>query len=243
MISKIEPDEDGNLPTILCLHGAGTNGIIFKLQARIIVRRLSGVFRFVFVDAPFESVAGPGVFPTYEGIEPYLWWHCDDSAALEFDISPEEIRARRQLVRNMLTAQLKLTKAVGIMAFSQGARVATGLCLDSVLGKQLKFAILIAATFPALHVGDAERDSLSCAADADVLPSPAVALKPISIPSVHIQGTKDPWRSECSRLKATYFEDGTAELVPFVGGHAIPVAPLSVDKAVAAILKTWIRAQ
>ncbi|KAM3471714.1 hypothetical protein BBAD15_g12083 [Beauveria bassiana D1-5] len=188
-------------------------------------------------------LAGPGVLPTYEGIESYLWWHCDDTAALKFDISPEEVRARRQMARNMLTSQLKLSKAVGILAFSQGARVATGLCLDSVLEKQLKLAILIAATFPALHVGDAERDSVSCVADAEVLSSPAVASKLISIPSVHIQGTKDPWRCEGSRLKATYFEDGTAEFVPFVGGHAIPVAPPSVDKAVAAILKTWIRAQ
>lgn len=239
MIAKIEPDEEANLPTLLCLHGAGTNGIIFQLQARMIIRKLAGIFRFVFIDAPFESVAGPGVVPTYEGIEPYLWWHCDESASMEFDISPEEVCTRRQMVRNMLATQLKLTKAVGIMAFSQGARVATGVCLDSVLGKQLRFAILIAATFPALHV---HGDKSPGDTNAPVLATLACPPKPISVPSVHIQGTKDPWRSEGSRLKSTYFEDGNAELVPFVGGHAIPVAPRAVDKAVAAILTAWARA-
>jgi predicted esterase len=235
MISILESNERADLPTILCLHGAGTNGVIFRLQARMIIRKLSTVFRFVFIDAPFESVAGPGVFPTYEGIEPYLRWHCDESATIE----PEEVRYRRQMVQDLLATQLKQTKAVGIMAFSQGARVATGLCLDTVLGKQLRFAILIAATFPALHVHDCERNSSSCGTN--VLPSPAGPSKPIIIPSVHIQGTKDPWRSEGSRLKATYFEDSTAELVPFVGGHAIPIAPRDVEKAVAAILKAWAR--
>ncbi|KAE9376018.1 hypothetical protein N431DRAFT_502814 [Stipitochalara longipes BDJ] len=223
MISILESNERVDLPTILCLHGAGTNGVIFRLQARMIIRKLSTVFRFVFIDAPFESVAGPGVFPTYEGIEPYLWWHCDESATIEFDISPEEVRYRRQMVQDLLDTQLKQTKAVGIMAFSQGARVATGLCLDTVLGKQLRFAILIAATFPALHVDDSGPSKL------------------IIVPSVHIQGTKDPWRSEGSRLKATYFEDSTAELVSFVGGHAIPIAPRDVEKAVATILKAWAR--
>ncbi|KAK0107622.1 hypothetical protein ONS96_003428 [Cadophora gregata f. sp. sojae] len=241
MISILEPNERTDLPTILCLHGAGTNGIIFRLQARMIIRKLSTVFRFVFIDAPFESVAGPGVYPTYEGIEPYLWWHCDESAAIEFDISPEEIRHRRQIVQKLLATQLNQTKAVGIMAFSQGARVATGICLDSVLGKQLRFAILIAATFPALHVDDCGRNSSSCGTK--VLSSPVGPSKPIIIPSVHIQGTKDPWKLEGSRLKDTYFEDSNAELVSFVGGHAIPVAPRDVEKAVATILRAWARVQ
>jgi predicted esterase len=239
MISIFETDERTDLPAILCLHGAGTNGIIFQLQARMIIRKLSSVFRFIFVDAPFESIAGPGVFPTYEGIEPYLWWHCDESASLEFDISLEEVRYRRQIVQDLLVTQLERTEAVGIMAFSQGARVATGLCLDTVLGKQLKFAILMAATFPALQVGDSAGTSLPRGTSA--LPDSSGPAKPINIPSVHIQGTKDPWRSEGSRIKAAYYEDSTAELVQFTGGHAIPTAPRDVEKAVAAILKAWAR--
>jgi predicted esterase len=240
---------DNQLPAILCLHGAGTNATIFRLQARMLVRKLSTSFRFIFVEAPFESLPGPGIVPTYEGMTPYLWWHCDGNAAERFDISIEEVRRRKQVVRKMLADHLSDESVVGIMAFSQGARVATGVCLDSVLGARLKFAILIAATFPALGIDEHDDGEVSTPAlefgKVDQVsgkePSgiSASTRSLISIPSVHVQGTSDPWKAESARLRDAYFVEGDADLVTFSGAHTVPVKPVDVAKVVSAVLKAW----
>jgi pimeloyl-ACP methyl ester carboxylesterase len=228
------------LPAILCLHGAGTSGLIFRLQARTFLRLLQSRFRFIFVDAPFESLPGPGALPTYADMKPYLWWHCDEASAGRFDISLEEIRRRRREVRGLLAKELADPDVVGIMAFSQGARVATGLCLDEELGRRIKFAVLFAATFPALEIGEAGSSGSRSMSDSDpdadtVTPS----LAKLNIPSVHVQGTSDPWAAEGDRLKTTYFAESFATLVRFAGGHTCPVAKDDAERVVKAVVAAW----
>ena len=232
-----------SLPAILCLHGAGTSGRIFRLQARTVLRLLQSRFRFIFVDAPFESLPGPGALPTYADMKPYLWWHCDEASAGRFDISLEEIRRRRREVRGLLAKELAdHPDVVGIMAFSQGARVATGLCLDEELGRQIKFAVLFAGTFPALEIGeDGSSGSRSIRdsdpdADADTV-TPSLAKS--NIPSVHVQGTSDPWAAEGDRLKTTYFAEQFATVVRFAGGHTCPVAKDDAARVVKAVVAAW----
>lgn len=120
------------LPKILCIHGAGSSGAIFRVQGRKIFQALRGEFQFVFVDAPFRSTAGPGMRPVYEDSGPFCRWQCDISAAVAFDITEDEIQEEREKVRQYLESQLRSQDGVpfvGVMAFSQGARVATGLLL------------------------------------------------------------------------------------------------------------------
>ncbi|KAI4859498.1 serine hydrolase FSH [Hypoxylon rubiginosum] len=210
------------LPAILCLHGAGTNGTIFALQARSIVQALNKHFRFIFVNAPFESRPGPGVVPIYVKMEPYLWWHCDESAAEQFDIDTCEVQRRRKQVRELLRSTLETENVVGLMAFSQGARVAVGLCLDDELGSRIRFALLISATFPALPIQE------------QMISEPVV-----SIPSVHVRGSSDPWAAEGEKLRTTYFDKDRATLVRFTGGHTVPVAQLEVRRVVAAVKRAW----
>ncbi|KAK2855662.1 hypothetical protein FQN49_004969 [Arthroderma sp. PD_2] len=209
------------LPAILCLHGAGTNAAIFQLQAHMIVERLKGRFRFIFLDAPFESSPGPGVLSTYGDLKPYLWWHCDATATKQFDIDMEEVQRRRQKVRDLLVFHLEKDNIVGVMSFSQGTRVATGLCLDDELGGQIKFAILISATFPELPVG--ENCQHRC----------------LRIPSVHVQGLSDPWAAEGTRLRVTYYDSDQATVVQFAGGHTVPMARRDVDRVIKAISQAW----
>ncbi|KAL1851997.1 hypothetical protein Daus18300_012352 [Diaporthe australafricana] len=178
-------------PAILALHGAGTNSEIFSLQTQGIVKQLQDHFRFVFINAPFESRPGPGVAPTYLGMGPYFWWHCDESAATQFDITIKEVRRRRELVRNLFRSTFETEKVTGLMAFSQGARVATGLCLDPDLGRNIRLVITISATFPALGIHEDV---------ASLLP------QVLRVPSVHVQGTSDPWMSEGKRLRMQYFD-------------------------------------
>lgn len=169
---------DKKLPRILCFHGGGSSGSIFRIQARKIEQTLRHHFRFVFINGPFKSVAGPGILPIFEGSGPYHRWHCDVSAASVFDITEAEIAAERRTVCEYLYRLLRIEDGapfVGVMGFSQGTRVATGLLLEQQLQAQqqqqqqrqwqknhkddlrpppLRFAVLLGGTYPPLPLTD-----------------------------------------------------------------------------------------
>lgn len=234
------PPIPSGLPRILCLHGAGTNGRIFQFQARAILQSLGRYFTFTFVDAPFESLPGPGVLPTYAGMKPYLWWHCDDASAGFYDIKAEEIQRRRQVVRELLAQEMNDASIVGIMAFSQGARLATSMCLDHEFGPRFKFAILIAATFPALDISTPHPPPPpSHVADTHSLSDPNVLPERLAIPSVHVQGSHDPWLAQGKKLREVYFEEGQTTVVKFSGGHACPSRSQDAERIAKAVRNVW----
>ncbi|KAF5004817.1 hypothetical protein FDECE_8694 [Fusarium decemcellulare] len=240
-ISGTRSQEHSSLPAILCLHGAGTNATIFSLQARTIIRSLKHRFRFIFADAPFESLPGPGVIPTFAEIKPYLRWHCDENAIDEFDVSPEAVDTERRLVRSMLAEHIDNEAAgpglgiVGVMAFSQGTRVATGLCLDPIIGPSIRFAILIAGTFPALllqprHPEVADQGSTSSSSGRRQL---------LRIPSIHVQGSLDPWAPESARLLKECYNGDVAVTIKFRGAHQVPTAKKDAQAVADAVLLAW----
>ena len=165
------PSTETQLPRILCFHGGGSSAAIFRFQSRKIEHALRHRFRLVFIDAPFESTPGPGILPIFEGAGPYHRWHCDVSAASYFDITLSEIAAERRLVRQQLDRILRAEEEdgaapfVGVMGFSQGTRVATGLLIDQHQKRQqrqhqkdhlphLRFAVLLCGTYPPLPLTD-----------------------------------------------------------------------------------------
>ncbi|KAL8747964.1 MAG: hypothetical protein Q9190_000228 [Brigantiaea leucoxantha] len=174
--------QNSHLPRLLCLHGAGSSSAIFRIQIRKILQALKDEFRFVFVEAPFKSSPGPGMFPTFEQAGPFYRWHCDSSASSAFDITDSEIAAERRTVRERLTKALLEndgTPFVGIVAFSQGTRVATGFLLDWARqqGQQgscspLRLAVLFSGTYPPLPVSE---DGVCMVEDTAASPSSGLA--------------------------------------------------------------------
>jgi predicted esterase len=228
------------LPIILCIHGHGTNGAIFRLQARGIVQLLQHCFQFIFVNAPFTSLPGPGVVPVFSDCPPFLRWHCDENTLEKFDITREELQEERDAVRQLLSGHVRNDngqgEVVGIMAFSQGTRVATGLMLDATLGLKVKLAILICGTFPALPIGP---DGQSCRGQSAASTGQQYASKRLGIPSIHVQGTQDPWAAEGVRLRETYFDTEMATVVKFNGGHRVPTQSKEVAQVAASVLEAW----
>lgn len=240
------PDQQKGLPVIICIHGQGTNGAIFRLQARRITQALQHRFRFAFVDAPFGALPGPGVLPAFAGLGPFLRWHCDDSTLGRFDITADELEAEREQARALLAGVVLAggggggdDEVVGVMAFSQGTRVATGLLLDEGgLGGGLRFAILICGTFPALLVGGGGGGSGKKGGE-DELSSLAKPKQVLDIPSIHLQGSYDPWSTEGVRLKETYYAPGLAKTVKFSGGHQVPAGPKEAAEVAAWVLEVF----
>lgn len=199
-------------------------------------------FRFVFVDAPFKSPPGPGIRPAFTDFGPFWRWHCDPNIINEFDITPEDVARERRHVRGLLRSYFERERAVGgpgivgVMAFSQGTRVATGLCLDRELRKGVQFAILIASTFPSLDLTAPEEEADEALEELGFpsRPSPAASSADktppssrwndhrVNIISIHIQGTADPWASEGARLREAYYNPELATTIKFHGGHQVP---------------------
>ncbi|KAF7719428.1 FSH1 domain-containing protein [Penicillium ucsense] len=149
-------------PAILCFHGHGSNGEIFKTQSQKIVRLLSPRFQFLFLDSPITtSQAGVGVQPHYAHIKPFRRWHQDENTIGLFDATMEDVQRERKVVRDHLRLVIERERrqgagagVVGVMGFSQGTRVATALCLDPELGRDIILDLFepLEAEFSALPV-------------------------------------------------------------------------------------------
>ncbi|RMZ91020.1 hypothetical protein DV736_g1735, partial [Chaetothyriales sp. CBS 134916] len=117
-----------HLPVILCLHGGGSTATVFKIQARRLIWSLSTQFRFIFVNAPHEGAPGFGMLPVFASCAPFYRWVTRRWALGAGDVE----RAPRNEVA-MIDAVLDgviarecggdWAKVVGVMGFSQGARV------------------------------------------------------------------------------------------------------------------------
>jgi len=219
--------KDEALPAILCLHSHGTNKTIFQFQIHHIIQALRLTFRFVFVEAPFEvDHAGPGVPPAFADARPFRRWNCGEIAAQLWGVSAEELEDEQRQVRALLAETLERERArgpgiVGIIAFSVSARVATGLCLDKELSVDIKFVIIICGGFPAL------------------LLTPENTSPPLDMVSIHIQGTRDPWKAQSAKLLDTYFNSARAKIIKFSSGHEVPAGIKEGAKIAEEVIAAW----
>jgi predicted esterase len=197
-------------PAILCLHGGGNNQTIFEMQTIRIQRLLAEEFEFVFTSAPFESDPGPGMIPWFEDCGPYFRWTRHE----EPTEIPEETRtllsrlAKEQIVKDG-------RGFVGVLGFSQGAQLASGLLLEEQLGKGidwgegLTFGVVCNGVCPPITswLSQEEKDT------------------EITIPTLHLIGESDPWKDESRRLRSAHCRIEQAALIECDVGHRLPVSP------------------
>lgn len=125
-----------HLPRILCLHGGGVTGEIFRLQSRALIAALSPYFRLVYADGPFFCPAGPGMIPVYANHGPYRRWlrWLPEHAPVDDDAAIEEVE---YAMRTAMQGDTEGTgKWVGLMGFSQGAKMAASVLYE----RQLRMA-------------------------------------------------------------------------------------------------------
>lgn len=212
-------------PAILCLHGGGTNGMIFSVQTIRLRRVLQSHFDFVFLDAPFETGPGPDVLPVFEGCDPYLRWVIESHHVDK----PEKTK---DLLKQRLEEQRRKDGRgfVGVLGFSQGARVAAGLLLEQQVIKPavrsdegLRFGVFLNGTCPPLTFGlsDLERT------------------EKIEFPTLSVIGLQDPWREDGRRLYSEHCDRDHAVLLEFDVGHRLPLSEQDNAQLAAEILRIY----
>lgn len=239
---QTDNDESCSLPAILCLHGYGTNADILRYQLRQITQALRNSFRFVFVDGPFHvQNRGPGVPLTFADARPFRRWHSDKTLAGIFGVSANTLKDERRQVRELLRDTLESEKRradgsgiVGVMAFSQGAGLAAALCLDAELGRDIRFAIIICALYPAVSLAEDEGTSSKSGSDSPPLTPPL-----IDIPSIHVQGTSDTWKGQGTKVLEEYFVGERVKRIELKIGHEVPSKPKEAASIAEEVIAVW----
>jgi predicted esterase len=205
---------DPALPSILCLHGGGTNSTIFGIQTIRLTRALSNHFNFIFLDGPFPGPPGPGVVPVFEECGPFRRWTRSPSDAT----LPEE-------TKKLIADACEKTEFVGVLGFSQGAKLAAGLLLEQqVRGRKgFRFGVLLMGVCPPLVEGLSDKEKG----------------QRIGVPSVVVLGKEDPWMEEGRRLYEEFWEKGKASLLEFDIGHRLPVLEAENQTIVEEILRLY----
>ncbi|RDW58829.1 LijB [Coleophoma cylindrospora] len=261
-------DSTSHLPRILCLHGGGTNSRIFRAQCRIIRRHLENSFRLVFSDAPYLSKPGPDVTSVYADWGPFRsWMKPQPGAAYPFSTPPH--RADDVLmpvheddaneVINAIDASLAATiKAddeagatgewVGLLGFSQGAKLAASLLLREQYqmelaglsykrtsrpspGPKFRFAVLLAGRGPLVTLNPDFQAFFGREED--------IQEAILRLPTVHVHGLQDEGLAFHRDLRDRCCARESTTTVEWDGNHRVPIKEPDVAAVVKALMTAY----
>lgn len=197
---------------LLCLHGAGTNSDIFKIQLGPLIHHLlkeDSTYSFEFVDAEVDCPPAEGIEALYPG--PFREWYTWDFAKR---VPPRETVT--DAIESILSIIEEDGPFDGLIGFSQGCAVASALLAHySTLHpcepqtNLFKFAVFICGSRPFNYYGSELLDA-------------SVHGQVIQIPTAHVVGRNDPWYKESLGLYSLC--DGqSAKLYDHGQGHLLPV--------------------
>ena len=243
-------------PRILCLHWGVSNARIFQAQCGSLRSELSNHFRLVFANAPFPSEPGPDVTTVYQSFGPYRRWlrsgpHHPKVPAREVieRIDESILAAMKESDRQGATG-----KWVGVLGFSQGAKIAASLllrqqALTTKYGKAFapttfKFGVTMAGRAPLVALE-------SWLFDDPAIPNASeISMQPVQgsgttcrdenllrLPTIHVHGLKDPGLSmHRAVLEGFCAGEAAARVVEWDGAHRVPIKTKDVQPVIDAIL-------
>lgn len=118
---------------------------------------------------------------------------------------------------------------VGVLGFSQGARLATGLLLEQQLGKGiewgegLRFGVICNGTSPPLTTNLSQKEKETR----------------INIPTIHVIGLRDPWAAEGRYLRTIHCHVEQATIMEFDVDHRLPITPEDNKKLTTEIVRLY----
>lgn len=226
---------------LLCLHGAGGSAAIFRVQLAKLRYALRHEFELVFATAPFVSDAGPGVLPLFEGMGPYYSWFQPEQDDMEPRPSIEErIRAVQPPIRRAVQDWQDAhpdTPIVGVVAFSEGALVASLLLWEQQMGRVPWLPRLNIAMFVCCYYREEATEYMRARSAHDE------AKTLINVPTLHLLGRRDFAREGSKKLVARHFQPRFAHVLEFQGQHQFPNRRGDVEETVKRFLQIHEKAK
>ena len=242
-------DSTLHLPRLLCLHGGGTNARIFRSQTRALRAQLQSDFRLCFADAPFICQSpGPDVTAVYKDYGPFRRWlrWLPSHPEIPTKTAVEAIEAAIDAAMKEDDVKGATGEWVGILGFSQGAKVAGSLLLRQQMRTgwgerhrvRFRFAVLMAGRGPFVSLLKPDGQTgpgLGDAAQMMGVSSPAAGgcgANVLRLPTIHVHGMRDPGLRFHEQLLDHHCEEGTARLVEWDGDHRVPIKKKDVAAVV-----------
>ncbi|KAF2194361.1 citrinin biosynthesis oxidoreductase CtnB [Zopfia rhizophila CBS 207.26] len=243
-------DSTSHLPRILCLHGGGTNSRIFHAQCRIIRRHLENSFRLVFSDAPYLSKPGPDVTSVYADWGPFRSWMKPQPGAANYPFSTPPHRADDSLATAMKADDEAGATGewVGLLGFSQGAKLAASLLLREQYqmelaglsyqstfrpsqGPKFRFAILLAGRGPLVTLNPDFQAFFGREED--------IQEAILRLPTVHVHGLQDEGLAFHRDLRDRCCVRESTTTVEWDGNHRVPIKAPDVVAVVKALMTAY----
>lgn len=242
-MSNLQPEDTetpDTRPIILCLHGGGSTSTVFKIQCRRLIWTLGSQFKFVFANAPHEGDPGFGMLPVFESCAPFYRWVTRKWKLGEGATEPtpaEEVRlvdeALDEVVRRE-AGEEGWKRVVGVVGFSQGARLVGGLLLRQKLWEyagsegeckwHLKFGVMVGGPYPPIAMSESVEQ-----AQYELLKE---------VPTVHAWGRDDHVKSGCEEMRVAC-ESDVCFAMQFEGGHHMPLKDVEAKDLCDLIMAAW----
>lgn len=238
-----------HLPRLLCLHGGGTNALIFRMQCRVLEKHLGHTFRLVYAQGPVTGVEpGSDVTSVYKDYGPFRGWLRDNRTPgvwTSRDLAAG-IDAALALAMTADDAAGATGDWVGLLGFSQGAKVAASILYRQQRcgGSGFRLAVLFAGRGPLVWLMPELPlpPGLVDAATPFTLPAPAWLPRGsdehiLWLPTIHVHGLKDPGLDRHRDLLREYCNPLQATLLEWEGDHRMPIKSRDVEIIVQQIHK------
>ncbi|GIK04409.1 hypothetical protein Aspvir_008492 [Aspergillus viridinutans] len=248
-LETISMDASLDLPRILCLHGGGINALIFRMQCRVLERRLRSHFRLVYAEAPLPARPGPDVTAAYKDHGPFKAWlrvQPTDPVLNEYQIV-DGIKDSISAAQQADDKRGASGEWVGLLGFSQGAHLAASILanqqiLHNAADPVYRFAILLAGRGPLrwlnpdLPMPPGFIDAAQCTTGQELVDNMEYKDCRVRIPTVHVHGMADPNLGLHRRLLYEYCDWRCATLVEWDGDHRVPFKAKDVMSVVQEII-------
>jgi hypothetical protein len=242
-----------SLNFLLTSLGGGTNARIFRAQCRGLESQLRNQFRLCYAEGPFPSNPGPDVVSVYEHWGPFRRWLLNSPDDKDNESPYTLMAVERALASTMNHDDMKGASGswVGLLGFSQGAKLAaTLLLLQQARGEafdrrrpSFRFAVLMAGRAPVclntekLTVLGADERAFGTLPDRlDRLgkSSRDQVEQLISLPTIHVHGLRDKG-IEMHRKTLEYCGESSTRIIEWDGDHRLPIKSKDVALVVDAI--------
>lgn len=184
--------------------------------------------------------------PVYQDHGPFRRWlrWLPEHAPIDDDSATEELMYAIETAKR---GDAGSGEWVGLLGFSQGAKVAASLLYDQQIRLEreglaetdYKFAVLLAGRSPLVSLCDHSRDPacVNPGAISEGFEFEGMSPHVLRLPTVHVHGLADPGLELHRKMLRIYCDPASSTVVEWEGAHRVPIKTADVERVVKEIYR------